>query len=388
MKRDSRIKYCSPAYDKARKRADALTGAVARRIRLKPSEAYFGKMSPKTYALEMARWRAEKARLARMGIEITYNSKGEQVVRQKAYDPNRKNPNYSRKKRASAKKADVRTQRLIQAITRRQRTATGSRADSDFERINKLMASAYRASRVAAKRETNPRKGGSDMAKRRKKWGSPAQRAALKKMHAARRKHPEHASRSALPTGKVAHRRQRRRRGLTTRTSSTTRVVTRRNPGIMAAAKETLTAAVPAVIAGAGIGFLDTKILAGRSILIRVGAKVGAAALAAVLLRSKPKMALATMGAVLGTLGYEGGVRVGGGVIATSRPQGIKELAAMAAEDEESLGLLQEEMQGMGLLTEMSDMGEETPDLGDATMPDLGAEDDEIAFIGDEDESA
>jgi len=310
-------------------------------------------------------------------------------------NPRKKNPYYSRKKRASAQRADIRTQRLIDAMKRRQRVAKTRHDDRDYERINKLMASAYRASRVSAKRETNPRKGGTNMAKRRKKWGSPAQRAALKKMQSARRrKHPKQMS---LFKGKVAHRRRRRRSGghggghrgrTSTRTISTTRVVTRRNPGIMSAAKETLTAAVPAVIAGVGIGFLDTKVLAGRSIIIRVGAKVGAAAIAAMALRSRPKIALATMGAILGTLGYEGGVRLGGGVIATSRPQGIKELAAMAAEDEESLGLLTEQLQGMGILTEMNDMGDETPDLGDANMPDLGADDDEVAHIGDEDESA
>jgi len=367
----------SSAYTKARKRAEALTAAVVRRIRHKPSEAYFHKMSPKTYALEMARWRAEKAALARSGK-----------------NPRKKNPYYSRKKRASAQRADIRTQRLIEAMKRRQRVAKTRRDDRDYERLNKLMASAYRASRVSAKRETNPRKGGSTMAKRRKKWGSPAQRAALKKMQRARkRKHPKQLS---LFKGKVAPRRRRRRSGghggghrgrSSVRTITTTRVVTRRNPGIVASVKETLFTAVPAVIAGAGVGFLDTKILAGRSMVIRVGAKVGLAAVAGMLLRSRPKMAMATMGAVLGTLGYEGGVRIGGGVIATSRPQGIKELAAMAGEDEESLGLLTEELQGMGVLTEMSNMGDETPDLGNANMPDLGADDEEIAYIGDEDEA-
>lgn len=238
------------------------------------------------------------------------------------------------------------------------------------------------------------------MAKR--KWGSPKQRAALKKMLAARRaKHPKQLS-LAIESKPTKHRRRKHHRGQTTRTITTSRVVTRRNPGFVGAAKETLFAALPAVAAGAGIGFVDTKILAGRSIIIRVGAKLGAAAVAAMALRSRPKMAFATMGAILGTVGYEGGVRVGGGVIAASKTQGMKELAAMAAEDEQSLGLLQEEMKGMGLLTEMSDMGdqpelegigEDQPELQGvgADIPDLGDEenitdmgDEEISDFGDE----
>lgn len=284
---------------------------------------------------------------------------------------------------------------LIESMKRHQRVATKARPGSErseksYEKIRDLMKSAFRAGCVAGRRKTNPRKGGTKMAKRKRKWGSPAQRAALKKMQAARRGKGKqlslfkaaakpHRKRRRKHHGGYAHAQAHGRRRTVTRT--VTRVVTRTNPGIMATAKETLWSAIPAGVAGVGMGFLDTKILAGRSAIIRVGAKIGASVVAGLLLRKRPKMAFAAMGACLGTLGYEGGVRLGGGVIATSRVQGIKELAAMAGEDEEALGLLQEEMKGMGLLTET---GADEPDLGD-DMPDLG-QGEEVAEVGDDDE--
>lgn len=164
----------------------------------------------------------------------------------------------------------------------------------------------------------------------------------------------------------------------------------RRNPGmgggITGALKGSVRALIPAALGGAAIGFADAKLLADKSMIVRVGAKIGAAALAGVLLRKNPMAAHAAMGAMLGTLGYEGGVRAGGGVIATSKPAGMRELAALAAEDEEALGILEAEMQGMGLLEDgvgddddMDGMGA-TPDLGDAE-PDLGdiADDEDFA---------
>ena len=229
--------------DLAEKRLKDLNVAFQRRARVgKPTKRLMVSFARAAEALD-----ARKRRLRTYYSEPGYKDDAYLAAQKK-----KKNPYYSRKKRASAQRADIRTQRLIDAMKRRQRVAKTRSDDRDYERINKLMASAYRASRVSAKRETNPRKGGTNMAKRRKKWGSPAQRAALKKMQSARRrKHPKQMS---LFKGKVAHRRRRRRSGghggghrgrTSTRTISTTRVVTRRNPGIMSAAKETLTAAVP-----------------------------------------------------------------------------------------------------------------------------------------------
>lgn len=166
----------------------------------------------------------------------------------------------------------------------------------------------------------------------------------------------------------------------------------RRNPGmggggVKSALKSSVKALIPAALGGAAIGFIDAKLLSTKPMLVRVAAKIGGAALASMLLRRNPAAAHATMGAMLGTLGYEGGVRAGGGVIATSKPAGMRELAALAAEDEEALGILEEEMAGMGLL-EDGDIGDDgDPELGDGE-PDLGEigdDEEELADIGDDD---
>lgn len=158
----------------------------------------------------------------------------------------------------------------------------------------------------------------------------------------------------------------------------------RRNPGIGGTIRNVISAAIPAAIGGTITGFVDAKFLGGMPAVARVGSKLVLAAIGGALLRQRPAMASALMGSMIGTAGYEVGVRAGGGAIAVSRVQGIRELAAMAAEDEESLGLLSEELQGMGLLLE-EDMGDVEPDLGDAEVkPDLGdaSEDD----FGEEDD--
>lgn len=160
----------------------------------------------------------------------------------------------------------------------------------------------------------------------------------------------------------------------------------RRNPGLGGPIKSVVRALIPSAAGGLGAGLLDAKIAGNWPMPLRIGAKLVAAALGGAVLRRNPISAAAFMGSMIGSAGYEGGVRLGGGVIATSKGQGMKELAAMAAEDEESLGLLTEELHGMGLLTEMGDdddgMSEIEPDLGD-NEPDLGDEGEEF---GDEDD--
>lgn len=159
----------------------------------------------------------------------------------------------------------------------------------------------------------------------------------------------------------------------------------RRNPSVGGALKGILAALIPAAAGGFGAGLIDTKVTANMPTVARVGAKLAVAALGGALLRKNPVRAAAFMGAMVGTAAYEPGIRMGGGVVAVGRPQGMKELAAMAAEDEQSLGLLQTELQGMGLLEDgTAGMGDE-PDLGDiGNEPDLGDEA-EVADLGDDD---
>lgn len=158
----------------------------------------------------------------------------------------------------------------------------------------------------------------------------------------------------------------------------------RRNPGLGGPVKSVVRALIPSAAGGFGAGLLDAKIAGNWPMPLRIFTKLLAAGLGGAVLRRNPISAAAFMGSMIGSAGYEGGVRLGGGVIATSKGQGMRELAAMAAEDEESLGLLTEELHGMGLLTEMGDdddMSEIEPDLGD-NEPDLGDEEE----IGDDDD--
>lgn len=154
----------------------------------------------------------------------------------------------------------------------------------------------------------------------------------------------------------------------------------RRNPGLGGGVRSIVKTAIPAAIGGLGAGFLDAKVTGDLPLPLRLGAKLLAAGVGGAFMRGNPVRAAAFMGSMIGSAGYEAGVRLGGGVVATSKGQGMKELAAMAAEDEESLGLLTEELHGMGLLTEMGDgdddMSDVEPDLGDEE-PELGDGDDE-----------
>lgn len=155
----------------------------------------------------------------------------------------------------------------------------------------------------------------------------------------------------------------------------------RRNPGVGGAVRMLTTAALPAVAGGLGAGLLDATLLGGRSVLVRVGGKLLAAGLGGALLRKNPMRAASFVASMIGTAAYEGGIRIAGGMVAHNKPAGMKELAGMAAEDEASLGLLQEELRGVGLLEEDRGMGDLEPNLGDEE-PNLG--DEEMADMGDE----
>lgn len=122
----------------------------------------------------------------------------------------------------------------------------------------------------------------------------------------------------------------------------------RRNPGGMIA--DTLKAAVPAVVTGAAIGALEAKVLGDRPPIVGVLAKVGIGIGAAFALKSRPAMARSVADGAFATLGYQAGVKLMGGVVGGSKKQAAKALAEMAAEDEETMGVLTEELSGVGVL--------------------------------------
>lgn len=137
-------------------------------------------------------------------------------------------------------------------------------------------------------------------------------------------------------------------------------------------------AAIPGAIGGAVAGIVDSKLPAHWGTLPRISVKLAAAAAGGMALRNKPMAAASFIGAMVGTSAYEAAIRVvGGGTVAATRPAGMKELASMAAEDEQSLGLLQSELSGLGLLEGAGDL---EPNLGDVE-PSLG---DEVEGMGED----
>jgi hypothetical protein len=159
----------------------------------------------------------------------------------------------------------------------------------------------------------------------------------------------------------------------------------RRNPGgvVGGAIKTLIAGGLPGAVGGAAAALIDSTVLTKQSILIRCGSKIVLAAVGGALLHKNPVRAAGLVGGLVGTAAYTGILKLTGGVVSGNRVSGMQELAQMAAEDEASLGLLQEELSGMGLLEEdhtqgMEDMGEE-PNLGDEVEgmgeePNLGDE--------------
>lgn len=116
----------------------------------------------------------------------------------------------------------------------------------------------------------------------------------------------------------------------------------RRNPGIGSYAKQGFKdiaiAAIPATIGGILIGFIDAKLLGPLGTIGRNVGKLLVTAGAAALLRKKlgPGGTGVMTGAILGTIGHEFGVRLGGGMVTMTKREGVRELVEMAATDAET----------------------------------------------------
>lgn len=241
-----------------------------------------------------------------------------------------------------------------------------------------------------------------------RKWGSPAQRAAFRKMIAARgRKSSRRARRSSSRSPKRARRKvtstaltrrttvvvlapggapgtkkrknprrkkgqrimaKRRRRKSHRRAVASSsfprrrrRVRRRRNPGgggMGAIVKQTISTAIPALAGGAVMGLVDTKILGNASTPVRIGGKLALAAIAGRFLRKRPATAYTVMGAMLGTAGYDLGVRFGGGAVAPTPAAAAQQLKSLVYEDPAAL---------RGLVYEMGRLQiQQEPSLGES----------------------
>lgn len=123
----------------------------------------------------------------------------------------------------------------------------------------------------------------------------------------------------------------------------------RRNPGIAGFArqgmKDIVMAAIPATIGGIVIGLVDSKLLGPMGTIGRTIGKLVTAVLVAAVGRRwlGPMGTGVAMGAILGTIGHEVGIRLGGGVVAVTKKEGVQELVEMAATDAE----VQAQLQGL-----------------------------------------
>ncbi len=210
-------------------------------------------------------------------------------------------------------------------MARRRRTAAQRAA------FRRMIAGLRRHRGGPKRRRTTRRRKGASMARRRRTHRS-RRRAAVIMVNPRRRR--RHHARRPHSRRRMHHRR-------------------RRNPGmgggIKGAVRQVFMTAIPALGGGFVANFIDAKFLADKNIVIRILAKLAQATLAGVLFRSRPVVAYATMGAVIGSVGGDFGTRMAGGVVVGATPiakaQGV---AALITEDPRTMGVLVEGMRGMG----------------------------------------
>lgn len=106
---------------------------------------------------------------------------------------------------------------------------------------------------------------------------------------------------------------------------------------IRGSGKALLLAALPATIGGFAMGFIDSKFLGTQGTMVRTAAKLVVAGLFGTVGRKYlgPMGSGIAMGAILGSIGTEFGVKAGGGMIAMTKREGVQELIAGAAYDQE-----------------------------------------------------
>jgi hypothetical protein len=142
----------------------------------------------------------------------------------------------------------------------------------------------------------------------------------------------------------------------------------RRNPGgIVGMAMRMVETALPALSMGAALGALDVKLGEAaakggwqHARAISVAAKVGAGIAALVGGTFKPSLSkylVPAACAAFACVGQDLGAKLAGGVIGGSKQMAAKEIAVMAGEDEETFGLVLNEMQGMGIIA-LNGMGD------------------------------
>ncbi len=209
----------------------------------------------------------------------------------------------------------------------------------------------------AAARRRNPKRKSARRGRRKMPAGLRRYWAARKAGRPIRRSHKRRRNPSALlvnPRRRAPAMRKRRRR----------------NPGLGGVVQQVAKTAVPALAVGAALGALDVKMSKqfdkpATFRLVSTLAKLGVGVGALIGLKNKPQYAIPIACAAFAGIGNDLGVKMVGGIVGGSKEATAKELAGIAAEDEETFGLLLTEMQGMGILS-VSGMGNATNDAAAA----------------------
>lgn len=118
---------------------------------------------------------------------------------------------------------------------------------------------------------------------------------------------------------------------------------------MMGAVSMLFKAGTVAALAGGGFGLVDAKLLGDSSPIVRVGVKIGAAAVAGLVLRKHPIAAAATIGSIIGAASYSGALSLAGGVSAPTPTAAVKGMGLLLRSDKRAMGVLIQQMQGMGL---------------------------------------
>lgn len=129
----------------------------------------------------------------------------------------------------------------------------------------------------------------------------------------------------------------------------------RRNPGIGGMVKGFFKVAVPSVLSGASFGLVDAKLLAPQNFSqpVRYAAKAAYALALGFLFRKNPLLSASAMGGVLGGLGSDVAATLGGGTpVATTTTAAVKGIGALLREDPQAMGLLVQQMEGMGYVVD------------------------------------
>jgi len=129
----------------------------------------------------------------------------------------------------------------------------------------------------------------------------------------------------------------------------------RRNPGMGDTVKSMAKVAIPAVLSGASFGLLDAKLLVANNLSqpVRYAVKAAYALVLGILFRKNPVASAAAMGGVLGSLGSDVAATLGGGTpAAPTTTAAVKGIGALLREDPQAMGLLVQQMNGLGYVVD------------------------------------